>query len=782
MKPGQLQWVATFLMLLLFHASATVLYVDLNSTNPTPPYADWSTAATDIQDAVDASTDGDQILVTNGIYQTGGRVVYGSLTNRVVINKAVTAQSVNGPEVTTIFGFPTNGDGAVRCVYLTNNATLLGFTLAFGDTRNTGDTNLEQSGGGVWCESSNSFLFNCIIASNNASQYGGGVYSGTLSNCTFVGNTAAYGGAVCAGTLNNCLINSNGIYADYGSGAYNGGGACSCTLNNCTLTGNFASNDGGGACNSTLNNCTITNNSAWDGGGAYACMLSNCTVTGNSGNSLDPFGGVYSGGGAYGGVLTNCVLAGNTATYGGAVSGGAMLDHCTISNNSALYGGGAAKSYHLDANCILNDCMLVGNVASNSGGGAYGSTLSSCTISNNSISVSVGGAYAYFYGGGVENCTLNNCLLISNSLSVFGWSSDGYGGGADSSTLSNCTIVGNFVTNDYGRAFGGGAENSSLNHCTLSGNSAVYGGGAYHSTLNYCTLMGNAALGYGGGAVGVLTNCLLYGNTAGGWGGGAADGVLVNCTVVSNSQTVKTMDSDEPLGGGGVFGSSVKNCIIYYNYSTNGSLNYFYAGSYTPTPSMTNCCTYPMPTNGVGNITNAPSFVDLAGGDFHLQTNSPCINAGNNGYVTNSTDLDGNPRIVGIAVDMGAYEYQGPTSILPYVWLLQYGLPTDGSADYVDSDGDGMNNWQEWRTGTNPTDVSSVLKMVSVSRSGAFNMTVTWQSVSNETYFVQRSGNLGARPAFVTVHNNIPGQNGITSYTDHPIFGPGPYFYRVGVQ
>jgi hypothetical protein len=730
MKPGQLQWVVAFLMLFLFHASATVLYVDLNSTNPVPPYADWTTAATNIQDAVDASTDGDQILVTNGVYQTGGRVVYGSLTNRVAVTKAVTVQSVNGPAVTMLQGNPEFGDSAVRCAYLADGAMLIGFTLTNGATRYFGDLDREQSGGGVWCENTSAAVSNCVLSGNSA------------------GNR--------------------------------GGGACNCTLNNCTLTGNFAYNDGGGAHNSTLNNCTITSNSASDGGGAYACMLSNCTVTGNSANSLDPFGGVYSGGGAYGGVLTNCVLAGNTATYGGAVSGGATLDHCTISNNSALYGGGAAKSYHQDANCILNNCMLVGNVATNAGGGAYGSTLSNCMISNNSISVNVG-AYAYgitIYGGGVESCALNNCLLVSNSLSALGYSSYGfgaYGGGADSSTLSNCTIVGNFATNDFDRTYGGGAENSSLNHCTLSGNSAVYGGGADNSTLNYCTLMGNSA-GIGGGANGMLTNCLVYGNTAYTAGGGAAGGVLVNCTVVSNSQTQHGYG-----GGGGVLGSVAQNCIIYYNNSSNGFLNYYYpAPPYTS--SLTNCCTYPLPPNGMGNITNAPNFIDLAAGNFHLQTNSPCINAGTNSFIATGTDLDGNPRIVGIAVDMGAYEYQGPTSILPYVWLLQYGLPTDGSADYVDSDGDGMNNWQEWRAGTNPTDALSVLKILSLSRFGRFNMIVTWQSVSNATYYLQRSSNLGAHPAFVTIHSNIPGQAGTTSNTDFGAVGAGPYFYRVGVQ
>jgi len=63
-------------------ASAAVLCVDATSTNATPPYTNWATAAVTIQDAVDVAAVGDEIVVTNGVYATGGRAVYGTMTNR----------------------------------------------------------------------------------------------------------------------------------------------------------------------------------------------------------------------------------------------------------------------------------------------------------------------------------------------------------------------------------------------------------------------------------------------------------------------------------------------------------------------------------------------------------------------------------------------------------------------------------------------------------------------------------------------------------------------------
>ena len=358
-----------------------------------------------------------------------------------------------------------------------------------------------------------------------------------------------------------------------------------------------------------------------------------------------------------------------------------------------------------------------------------------------------------------------NCLVISNS--------SGYGGGVINGSVSNCIISYNNSSSS-----GGGAESCVLNHCFLSNNSAAgFGGGASAggpgSVLNECVVVGNISTGGKGGGVfgSTLNNCLVVSNTVlpvqgPGNGAGTFNCALNNCTVVGNLAS--------PPPGPAVYSDSTfpglypvaKNCIVYYNNSGNLS-----------SPS-TNCCTTPLPSGNVSDFTNAPLFVNMSAGDFHLQSNSPCINAGKNFFITTTNDLDSNPRITGGTVDIGAYEYQSPASILSYAWAQKYGLPTDGSADDLDTDGDGMNNWREWKAGTIPTNATSVLQLASPSNSIS-GLKVTWQSVSGVTYYLQRSTNL---PAFSSIQSNLVGQAGATSYTDPTATNGGPFFYRVGVQ
>jgi hypothetical protein len=261
-------------------ARAATHYVDANSATPTPPFTSWPTAATTIQDAIDAAAADDEIVVTNGVYSTGGRVVSGLLTNRVSVDKPLFVHSVNGPEFTSIQGYQapaTNGDSAVRCVYLTNGASLSGFTLTNGATRSIGvGLAQEQAGGGALCGSSSASISNCVLVGNASGRDGGGAYSGTLTRCTISGNSSILGGGVSQSTLINCVLRGN-------SGG-NGGGAHVSILWSCLVVSNSASS-GGGAYGGVLNTSTLVGNSALEGGGAYgfysgksgiACYLNNC--------------------------------------------------------------------------------------------------------------------------------------------------------------------------------------------------------------------------------------------------------------------------------------------------------------------------------------------------------------------------------------------------------------------------------------------------------------------------------------------------------------------------
>jgi hypothetical protein len=782
------------LLLLLFSllsgvripVSAATLYVDVNNTNPIPPYSDWSSAAQTIQDAVDAAISGDLILVTNGIYQTGGRIVYGALTNRVAVTKPLTLQSVNGPNFTTICGnnqinFPAL---CVRCVYLTNSAVLSGFTLTNGGTLIYSSPQ-EDDGAGVWCESTTALISNCVITANSAFGNGGGAYSGTLANCTMTGNSArAAGGGAQNCTVSGCVLSNN--LAALGAGASGG------QLTDCTIIGNGTTNTsypqglGGGVYQATLNNCSVIGNTAGVGGGAADSFLIGCTLSANSAASF--------GGGASGGVLTNCTLTGNIVAtswpYG--LGGGAYqatLHSCVLSNNSAYEGGGSAGS-------SLTNCILTANSASFSGGGAYDGTFQDCTISTNLaqrgggvgggtlINCTLSGNWAHVAGdsplaegGGAygcppgawcnfPKCTLISCVLIGNQSTSH--EDTGSGGGVSGCFLTNCLLSGNFASE------GGGARGSALVGCTLINNTRGWGAGAESSTLNSCVVVSNAGY-YGGGlwACGAA-NCLLIGNSAY-IGGGATEATLNNCTVVFNSASY----------GGGMAGGTANNCILYSNNAEDDDDGPNYVNDGWPQGLLTlnYCCTTPMPTNGICNITNDPVFVNPLLGDFHLQTNSPCINSGLNTYAPGATDLDGNPRIAGSTVDIGAYEFQSPSSLIGYAWLQQFNLPTDGSADFTDPDGDHMNNWQEWRAGTDPTNPLSLLKMLRpTATSNPSAIIISWQSVSNRTYFLQRATNLGPPATFSTIQTNIPGLPATTSCTDTNALGPGPFFYRVGVQ
>jgi len=327
-----------------------IYYVSLSGAN-TYPYTNWSTAANDIQSAVDAAAAetgaGAMVLVTNGTY---------ILSSNIVVTNSLNVRSVNGAAVTII-----NGNRADKCFRISIGTILDGFTITNGYSTGTGWLG---SGNGVHCDEGG-IVQNCIIAGNESS-YGGGIFcneGGTIVNCSILGN-AAYssgGGIYCSygGVVSNCIIKGNTATNTSASSA--GGISCSYggDITLCTIIENSAESYGGGIWNNsgTVNLCTISANRADDGGGIWCndpCVVSLCTISGNS--AVNRGGGIYN----QNTTINNCVVVSNSADYGGGVmcQTESRLNNCTISGNEATTQGGGVYCYE---NCSVHNSIVYFN-------------------------------------------------------------------------------------------------------------------------------------------------------------------------------------------------------------------------------------------------------------------------------------------------------------------------------------------------------------------------------------------------------------------------------------
>ena len=131
--------------------------------------------------------------------------------------------------------------------------------------------------------------------------------------------------------------------------------------------------------------------------------------------------------------------------------------------------------------------------------------------------------------------------------------------------------------------------------------------------------------------------------------------------------------------------ATVVNSIFWGNQATSGSQ--IANGS-----SSSTTVTYSLVQGGFtgsNNLNTNPLFVDEENFDFRLRSGSPALNAGSNTANGESTDLAGNARVVGAAIDLGAYEgiQQDP---IPQLTSL------GGQILYVNDNATGNNNGTSW--------------------------------------------------------------------------------------
>jgi len=271
----------------------------------------------------------------------------------------------------------------------------------------------------------------------------------------------------------------------------------------------------------------------------------------------------------------------------------------------------------LDATAVLDGLSITGGYADDPGhlrgGGMYNEgsspTVVHCTFAGNSAAT----------GGGMANCA------------------------SAAPTVTDCTFSGNSATQDYGGGMFNDGSSPSIAGCVFAGNQAPQGAGIY-STQSSPTVINSTFTGNSGekgagmmnydNVVAVVTNCTFSGNLASTYAGGIFTGHHYQ-----PSTLIAT------------------NCILWGD--TGGELVHSQGSTMTVTHSDVQGSLYP----GAGNKNVDPKFRDPAAADFHLLSDSPCIDTGaNDAPSLPDTDFEGDVRVAdgdkdGTAIaDMGIDE------------------------------------------------------------------------------------------------------------------------------
>ena len=385
-------------------------------------------------------------------------------------------------------------------------------------------------------------------------------------------------------------------------------------------------------------------------------------IVGNSSGSLEGFTVQNGNALAGGGILTNFnsplvrngLIRQNRAELGAglfAQGGAPRFEDCRFFANVCQTGTpgltpSGAGMYVDQCQATFVDCRIDSNfspgegggiwVRNNLAGGAVGASFEGCLIQFNRAS----------WGGGIAaisntSATFTRCEIINNLADLLPETGNTNYGGGDYSRdacpqYTSCVIAENRVGDGsvLGRIGKGGG-------IYQEGFGFLNGGFLCETVVENCTIADNDAgvipqnTGFGGGictdkSLTFVRNSIVWGNTA---QAGSGDQIAVLNTPPSLSGTFVTTTVCDLQGGPGA---------VYQE--TPAGNNYVF--------------------NNVLNVN--PQFI--GGSDFHLLASSPMIEAGDPAITPTigSLDLDGDPRLLNVRLDLGMDEFVDCTIVTFY--------------------------------------------------------------------------------------------------------------------
>ncbi|MBI9017422.1 MAG: right-handed parallel beta-helix repeat-containing protein [Phycisphaerae bacterium] len=671
----------------------------------------------DIQNAMSQATLGDIITINPGLYISDYRIDFKAgttLQSRHPDKMDFRDNTViKGNELSSIIYFGPSDS---------NESLLDGLTLANNSAENGGAINIFQAqptirrciirdnvavqGGGIYCQNTNGIkIEKCIIKNNIAYEKGGAIvleqdnfildtFTLDLSDSVIVGNTSedAAGGIYCGedGTfeISRCTIKKNYPYAIEYMGVWEQ------SINNSIIWNNALAEDE----TEQLDQFLLFTKSA--------IVLSNCNIQGGWENILVDENTDYAI------ISTDPIFQGYTDEGDpDDPNDDKFVDHDYIlkSNSPCINGGDLSyqdeTTFDIDGNIRLSHCCLdIGAwehtepILSGTKHLIYNQSENSwhCTIQDAVDESEAGNTIIIGPGVYNENIVIEKANLVLKGRSIWerdvvsNTTIDGQslgpviqlvaekaggteirgismrnganeaGGGITSSKndnikIRNCNILNNKANSRGGGIYLSEAANSTVDFCLLGDNDSSYGGGLYADMTDNLNLNNNF----------IISNIANDPNNLSRGGGvfiSTSKNVKLDfCTIYGNATVGSVLGSAIYLGDG-ITNADINNSIVWGNVpafdhifdidDAQTELNYCdIEGGWLGETKI-----------GKNNINIDPDFVYVGGEeeqwDWHLNENSPCVNAGDPTikYLATQTDYDGNARYLFGRVDIGADE------------------------------------------------------------------------------------------------------------------------------